>query len=128
MKAELKPELASMGRFGLVGLASCATYVAVALVAARVGLAPQVANLAGVLASTALSFIGHALYSFGKDDITRAYLLRFCVLSAAVYVLTYMLTYAGVTLFGWPRAFVVLGIAAIIPLFTWTVGRFWVFR
>ena len=128
MKAGLKPELASMGRFGLVGLASCATYVAVALLAESAGLAPQAANLAGVLASTALSFVGHALYSFAKGGITRAYLLRFCALSAAVYGLTYLATYVGVTLLGWPRTLVVLGIAAIIPVFTWTAGRFWVFR
>lgn len=128
MKSRWYAELASMGRFGIVGIGACATYILVALAGEMAGLAPQAANLVGVLSSTAFSFVGHVFYSFRKGGITGAYLLRFSVLSLVVYFLTFTGTYAGVVLLEWPRPLVVFLVAAIIPLFTWTAGRFWVFR
>lgn len=128
MKSRFQAELASMGRFVIVGVGACATYILVALVGDRSGLAAQPANLVGVLASTAFSFFGHVYYSFRKGGIAGAYLLRFSVLSLAVYIVSYGGTYTGVSLLQWPRPLVVFIVAAIIPLFTWTAGRFWVFR
>ena len=128
MKARLLTELASMGRFGIVGLGSCATYILVALAGEWYSLDSQKANLIGVLASTAFSFLGHVYFSFRKGAISAAYLLRFLVLSLAVYGLTFVGTHVGVSLLGWPRPLVVLLVAAAIPIFTWTAGRFWVFR
>ncbi len=128
MKSRLQAELASIGRFGVVGFGACVTYILVALLGARLGLGAQSANLVGVFTSTVFSFLGHAYYSFQKNFITRIYILRFIVLSFAVYVLSFGATYIGIALLQWPRPMVVVIIAAIIPLFTWSAGRFWVFR
>lgn len=128
LKHRLLMEAASILRFGLVGVAACATYMLVALLVARAGLSPQGANLIGVVASTTVSFLGHVFYSFRKDRITRRYVLRFSILSVAVYAFSSAGTHAGVTWLGWPYWTVVIALAASIPLFTWTAGRFWVFR
>lgn len=128
MKVQLLGELASMGRFGTVGLGSCATYVVVAMLGESAGLGSQGANLVGVLASTTFSFLGHVFFSFRKGGIALAYLGRFLTLSLGVYCLTYVGTHAGVAMFGWPRPIVVLLVAAAIPIFSWTASRFWVFR
>jgi putative flippase GtrA len=120
--------MASMGRFGIVGIGSCATYILVALAGEWAGLDLQEANLFGVLASTVFSFLGHVFFSFRKGGIAGAYLWRFLVLSLAVYGLTYLGTHVGVAVLGWPRKLIVLLVAAAIPAFTWTAGRFWVFR
>lgn len=128
MTARLRTELASMGRFGIVGVGSCATYILVALAGNWAGLRLQEANLFGVLASTAFSFLGHLFFSFRKGGITGAYLWRFLVLSLAVYGLTYVGIHVGASVLGWPRPLIVLLVAAAIPAFTWTAGRFWVFR
>jgi putative flippase GtrA len=128
LKRRLLAEAGSLLRFGLVGGAASATYVVVALLAARAGVTPQTANIIGVVASTTVSFLGHLFYSFRRDRITRAYLIRFLILSVAVYAFSSAGTHIGVAWFGWPYWAVVLAVAATIPLFTWTAGRFWVFR
>lgn len=117
-----------MLRFGVVGVGACATYILVALLFAQAGLSPQGANLIGVVASTTVSFLGHVFYSFRKSRITSSYVVRFLILSLAVYALSRAGTHAGVLWLGWPYWLVVVAVAAMIPLFTWTAGRFWVFR
>jgi putative flippase GtrA len=128
MKRRLLVEVISLLRFGVVGIGASATYILVALVVARAGLPPQGANLLGVVASTTVSFLGHLFYSFRKGGITSRYILRFSVLSLAVYAFSRAGTYAGLTWFEMPYWVVVFAVAAMIPLFTWTAGRFWVFR
>jgi putative flippase GtrA len=128
LKRRLLAEAGSILRFGLVGIAASATYILVALILKREGLSPQGANVAGVTASTTISFLGHLFYSFRKDRITLNYVARFLVMSAAVYAFSSAGTHLGVAWFGWSHGVVVLTLAACIPLFTWTVGRFWVFR
>lgn len=103
-------------------------YVLAALAAAYAGVPPQGANLIGVVASTSVSFFGHVFYSFRKGGVTRQYVVRFVILSLAVYILSRVGTHAGIAWLGLPYWAVVLAVAAIIPLFTWTAGRFWVFR
>lgn len=117
-----------MLRFGVVGIGVSAAYVVVALAGERSGLSAQQANFVGVIASTLISFLGHLFYSFRKGGITKSYTLRFLVLSLAVYALSRAGTSLGVSYLGWPYWIVVLSIAATMPLFTWTAGRFWVFR
>lgn len=128
MIARITTEMASMGRFGIVGIGSCATYILVALAGEWAGLDLQKANFFGVLASSVFSFLGHVFFSFRKGGIASAYLWRFLVLSLAVYGLTYLGTHVGIAVLGWPRKLIVLLVAAAIPAFTWTAGRFWVFR
>lgn len=128
IRHRLFAELGSMLRFGVVGIGASATYIVVALAAERAGLSPQQANLVGVIASTLTSFFGHLFYSFRRDGITGQYITRFLVLSLAVYALSRAGTSLGVTYLGWPYWIVVLSIAVTMPLFTWTAGRFWVFR
>ena len=128
LKRRLLAEAGSLLRFGLVGGAASATYILVALLVARAGVTPQTANVIGVVASTTVSFLGHLFYSFRRDRITRAYVIRFLILSVAVYAFSSAGTHISVAWFGWPYWAVVLAVAATIPLFTWTAGRFWVFR
>lgn len=117
-----------MLRFAVVGIGASSTYILVALLAGTSGLQPQGANLLGVLASTSVSFLGHAFYTFRKSGLTVRYLVRFTILSFAVYVLSRAATHAGVEWLAWPYWAVVLAVASLIPLFTWTASRFWVFR
>lgn len=128
MKRRLLREAGSILRFGVVGIGACATYIVVALVSARAGGPPQMANLIGIAAGTTVSFLGHVFYSFRKGGLTSPYLMRFSVLTLAVYALSRAATHAGIAWFGWPHWLVVFAVAAIIPLFTWPAGRFWVFR
>ena len=128
LKPRLLVEAGSMLRFGMVGVGACATYIVVALLFSQAGLSPQGANLVGVVASTTVSFLGHVFYSFRKGRVTSRYVVRFLILSCAVYALSRAGTHAGHVWFGWPQWLVVVAVAAMIPLFTWTAGRFWVFR
>lgn len=127
-KRRLMAEAGSILRFGVVGAGASATYVLVALLVERAGLSPQGANLVAVVASTTVSFLGHLFYSFRKTSVKGRYVVRFLGQSAAVYVVTIAGTHAGTVWLGWPYWVVVFAIAAAVPLFTWTAGRFWVFR
>jgi putative flippase GtrA len=128
MMRGLLDEASSMLRFAVVGIGASSTYILVALLAGTSGLQPQGANLIGVLASTGVSFFGHAYYSFRRGGLTARYLMRFTILSLAVYVLSRAATHAGVEWLAWSYLTVVFAVAALIPLVTWTASRFWVFR
>jgi len=128
LNRRLLAEAGSLLRFGFVGGMASATYILAALLLERAGMTPQTANIISVAASITVSFLGHVFYSFRKGRITSPYVFRFLVLSVAVYAFSSAGTHAGVVWFGWPYCAVVLAVAATIPLFTWTAGRFWVFR
>lgn len=127
MNSRYLSELASMGRFGIVGVVACFTYIGVALAGDWQGFSPQKANLVAVLAGTVVSFTGHLFLSFRKSGVTFAYICRFGILSVFVYALSFAETYVGVTILGFPKPIVVLIVAVTMPLFTWVTSRFWVF-
>jgi len=70
----VKGELGSAMRFGLVGIAATLTYLGMSLLLLGWGMAPQLANLAAFLVSTAASYLGHYFFTyrvsggaFGRD-------------------------------------------------------------
>ncbi len=78
-----------------MGLLAALIHVSTALlVAALSGVSPVVANVAGFAVAVAVSYLGHARVTFGRDARDRWQLLRFVTLASAGLALS-----SGITAF-----------------------------
>ena len=119
--------LAEALRFGAVGGLATLTHAGLYLMALGL-LAPQLANLAGFVTALAVSYLGHACFSFRRDAGHRPGApLRF-VLSAG---LGFALNAGFVALATHGLGAPALGfwaIALITPALSFVLLKFWVFR
>ena len=114
--------------FGAVGGAAFLVHFAVVAVTVPLGVVPLLANVFGFLAAFAVSFVGHARWSFPAEGRpVAAALKRFAAVAVSGFVLN-EIGYAGllrVTSLDYRVAlFIVL--CAVAGL-TWLAGRYWAF-
>ncbi len=114
--------------FGAVGGAAFLVHFAVVAVTVPLGVVPLLANVFGFLAAFAVSFVGHARWSFPAEGRpVAAALKRFAAVAVSGFVLN-EIAYAGllrVTSLDYRVAlFIVL--CAVAGL-TWLAGRYWAF-
>jgi putative flippase GtrA len=92
---------------------------------------PLLANLGGFAAATGVSYFGHHRWTFRLDSSEsnhRWRLPRFIVVGVTALALSQAILVAVGTCLALPL-WLALGTAvAIVPAFTYTVGRIWVFR
>lgn len=115
-------------RFGIVGIAATATYLAASLLTRSAGLEPYLANLAGYLSSVAISYFGHATITFRSSRPHRVQAPKFVIVSCLTFGLTNLIVFVMVDLL--ERSFLEasLAVACSIPAATWLLARFWVFQ
>lgn len=125
----LLTEIGRIARFGIVGIVATFVYVAATFVAVELlELAAVSASIVGQLTSTAVSYFGHALYSFRVHTDHRTYLWRFLVVAAVTFGLNGFVTYALTEIGGVSYRVSVIVVAILIPLTNYACNRFWVFR
>lgn len=115
-------------RFGLVGIAATIVYVIASLLASSFEAGPYLSNLVGYLASVAVSYFGHAYVTFRS---TQSHILqgsKFLLASSATFVLTNLIVFFAVDLLGRSFTEAAITVAIAIPLLTWLIARYWVFR
>jgi len=114
--------------FGAVGGTAFLVHFAVVAVAVPLGVAPLLANVFGFLAAFAVSFVGHARWSFPADGRpVAAALKRFAVVAVSGFVLNesaYAVLLRTTSLDYRLALFIVL--CAVAGL-TWLAGRYWAF-
>lgn len=115
-------------RFGFVGLAATLTYLIASLLADGAGAQPFAANLVGYLASVFVSYFGHALVTFRIVPRHSFHGPRFAAISLATFALTNAIVFAVVEVLELSFPIAALSIALAIPVFTWAVSRWWVFK
>ena len=115
-------------RFGTVGLWATAVYTLVAALAHATGGPPSLANVLGYAIATAVSFLGHFYWTFGKSTGHARALLRFPVSSGCGFLLSAAIMHLMTTTLAAPFWAGLAAIIAVVPAVSWALGRFWAFR
>lgn len=120
--------LSQLLRFASVGVLATVLHLAVAWIAVRgAGLAPLAGNACGFAAAFLCSYLGHFYWTFGQRDGHPVRLPRFLVASGIGFTMTTLITYLNERA-GLPYEIALIVILAVVPLGTWALSRFWVFR
>jgi len=126
--ARLRQIVGEWFRFGCVGILATLTYLVSSLVADTAGFVAYVANLAGYIASMAVSYFGHSFISFRATVPHQIRVLRFGALSLLTYCLTNLIIFAVVDILGYAFTVATFLVACSIPALTWLISRCWVYR
>ena len=121
-------ELGRVARFASVGIVATLVYFAVAFLVNRTtGLSPVSASIAGQIASTAVSYFGHASFSFRVQPRHGVFLPRFLTIAVLTFVMNFGVSAVLTTVVGAPSRIVFCVIAFLIPTTNYLCNRFWVF-
>lgn len=115
-------------RFAAVGLAATASYLAATLALGRLGLAPGVANLAGVALSLLVSYLGHHRVTFRRDGGHARYGPRFVAVAALLAAASTAWTWWTTAALGWSPEAAALGVAIGYPALSYLFNAGWAFR
>ncbi|NVD44219.1 GtrA family protein [Qipengyuania atrilutea] len=114
-------------RFGAVGVCATLTYVAVSMLANRVGWPTYACSTIAYVASAVVSYFGHGVFTFRSTAPHREKGLRFLAVSVLVYALTNLIVFIVMDFFQQSFLTSTFIIALCIPLLIWIVSRTWVF-
>ena len=115
-------------RFGTVGLWATAVYTLSATIAHAIGATPSLANALGYAIATAVSFLGHFYWTFGKSTGHGRALRRFLMVSGSGFLLSAVIMKLAAEILGAPFWVALTAIIAVVPAVSWVLGRYWAFR
>lgn len=115
--------------FGIVGVISTLTYLAVCFMCARwLLLAALPSSVIGHSVATVWSFLGHHRLTFRRDGQYGYYGRRFFVLMVLNYLANMAIVQIVSGWLGYSDTASFITVALIIPGFSYLVSKFWVFR
>lgn len=121
--------LGQLIRFGGVGGIATLTHVLVALAAQRwMPVSVQQANFLGFLVAVALSYVGHARFTFHAPVGSAAQVQRFAFLSLLGLATSSSTVWLVNTVLGFSFGTAMAVVAILVPAATFLAMRFWVFR
>lgn len=114
-------------RFGVVGIAATMVHVSMALIVHyRIGLSPNLSNLAGYLSAVLVSFFGQALFTFRVQRLRRYHLGRFIVVSLLAFCASSLITVV-ITSLGGSFALAMAVVAVAVPVASFLASKLWTF-
>jgi putative flippase GtrA len=132
LSAERQALVWQLVRYGLTGLFVTACQAAVYwTLAARAGIHPQVANIAGYLVALSLGYVLHGAFTFrghGARDRPAARGFRFFAASLLSLALNATWVWLCVSLIGWPEWTPIPAMIFVTPALLFVVNRQWVYR
>lgn len=123
----MKEEVLQIGRYGVVGVSAAVSYVGVALLLSKVIGTFGAAILAQVL-STAISYVGHRVFTFKSSALHRRAIPRFLVVTAAATVANVGVTWFASSILRMDA--IVTSVMAVggIVVVSFSLNRFWTFH
>ena len=115
-------------RFGTVGLWATGVYLLVVAVVAAGGAPPQLSNAAGYGVATAVSFLGHFYWTFGKRSNHARALVRFLVIAGGGFLLSALVMHAAMIWLRMPFWVALASVVALVPGLSWASSRYWAFK
>ena len=114
-------------RFSVVGIIATSTHIIMAVVLLNVlGATLTLVNIGGFFSSLSVTYLGNALWSFESKGEIKS-LLKFSVLCILALTSTIFIS-QWITQKGLPAYYGILITAAVIPLISFTVQKFWIFQ
>ncbi len=116
-------------RFGIVGVTAATIHFSVVIVLVQIGeMAPLIANIVGFIISFQMSYWGHRRWTFNETAaLHRVALPKLLFIQLLNFAANEYLFYFLLTL-NMPYPIALLLVLAILPIFTFTISKFWVFR
>jgi putative flippase GtrA len=118
--------LATLVRFGVVGIAATITYFVVTALVGR-GLDPMLANVFGVAISLFVSYLGHFYFTFRIRGKHAVHLSRFLVVTFGLFILSTVVTGVACNVAGLDRVVVTACIAVCYPIASYVLNLGWTF-
>lgn len=118
----------SVATFVVVGGVTTAVHICAGLLAHHLaGLEPFGANLLAWCVAFLVSYAGHKTYSFRSPGKVRRSMPKFFALSLTNLILNQLIVYTVSTSAGHPYWVSLVAMVAVVPAFTYFMGRMWVF-
>jgi len=119
----------SLIRFGLTGGLATLTHVMVfVLLVEWAAVRPVFAALPAFLMAVGVSYVLNYRWTFTATGPHRVLLPRFVLISVTGLALNLLITYLFVDLWGLWYGLALLTVILVIPISTYLLSRFWVFR
>src|SRR5687768_8185455 len=117
-------------RFGLVGILAAFVHFSIVIWLVESGfLKPLVANIAAFLVAFQVSYSGHRYWTFrGTETQHKLAFPRLLILQITNLIANEGLFYIFLSFFHLPYPIALVLVLAILPLATFTISKFWVFR
>jgi putative flippase GtrA len=117
-------------RFGIVGLTAAAVHFSVVVLLVELNLLqPLYANVIAFLISFNISYSGHRYWTFrGTVTQHRTAFPKLLLLQTSNLIANESLFYISLTFLKLPYPVALLLVLVTLPIITFTVSKFWVFR
>lgn len=120
---------AELIRFGIIGVAAATVHFSIVVMLVEGGiLQPLVANVFAFLVAFQVSYFGHRWWTFNAATDHRVALPKLLLVSSSVFFANEGSYYVLMSVFHLPYALALFIVLTILPLFTFTASKFWVFR
>ena len=114
--------------FGIVGVtATCTHYFCALVLVTILQFNVYVSNILGYLSAVMLSWFGHSFLSFRTAPSLERF-KRFCLVSALTFSLSQGILFVAEDLFHWPAKYSLVVVVMSIPVISFVLNKFWVFR
>lgn len=119
-----------IARFGIVGLTAAAVnFGIVVLLVETMHFTPLMANAFAFLLAFQVSYWGHRNWTFmASESLHRVALPRLLLVAGLGFVANQSLFYFFLTVAQWPYQIALLADLTILPMITFVLNKFWVFR
>ena len=128
-RSNLWSNLARVGRFGIVGIASTLVYFILTTVLGRppIDMGSITANVLGVIVSLLVSYFGHHRFTFGVLGQHRHYLPRVLFVIATLFLLSCAVMTIGRYVLVLDHTLVTAIIAIFFPIVSFVLNLLWTF-
>ncbi|MDR3478514.1 MAG: GtrA family protein [Gammaproteobacteria bacterium] len=121
--------LPQLMRFGVIGVSAGIVHFSIVVLLVEGGLLqPLLANIIAFMISFQVSYFGHRLWTFQAETQHRIAFPKLLLVSCTTFMANEGLFYLFMSLFKMPYALALFVVLAILPLFTFTASKLWVFR
>lgn len=123
----MRETILQLVRFGIVGISATITYFCTGMALSYLtALHPLVVHVLAFLISLAVSYLGHAHFTFGVAG-TR-YVIRYAIITGVLFAASSLLTVIQTQIFSLSSSLNVTIITFIYPIFSFLLHRFWTFK
>lgn len=116
-------------RFGVIGMTAAAVHFSiVVLLVESHTLPPLMANVFAFFIAFQVSYFGHRQWTFGAETNHSIAMPKLLLISFSVFMANEGSYYVLMSAFHLPYALALFIVLAVLPVFTFTLSKFWVFR
>lgn len=116
-------------RFGIIGMFAAIVHLGTVILLVESNLLPPLlANIIAFMIAFQVSYFGHRLWTFQADTEHRRAFPKLLLVSCTTFIANEGLFYLLMTIFKMPYIAALFIVLTLLPIFTFTLSKLWVFR